>query len=219
VQQEYRVVETDETLFNAVEDTGTGEVLRVWEADCPAVVLGRFGKAAAEIHQTVCAADNIPILRRISGGGAVVVGPGCLNYSMVLSFETRPELRDVSRSFRLVLTWVISALGLDGLTIEGLSDIAWHGRKVSGSAQRRGRRALLHHGTLLYDFDRRLMERYLKEPPRAPAYRAGRTHDAFVTNLPLPRATIETRLSGILRPPCGHKVATISVHNCATIGP
>ena len=59
------------------------------------------------------------------------------------------------------------------------------GRKVSGNAQRRGRRALLHHGTLLYDFDPGLAARYLKEPIRRPAYRSGRCHADFIGNLPL----------------------------------
>ena len=68
------------------------------------------------------------------------------------------------------------------------------GRKVSGNAQRRGRRALIHHGTLLYDFDPGLAARYLKEPARQPAYRAARRHAEFIGNLPLSAETIRARL-------------------------
>jgi lipoate-protein ligase A len=69
-------------------------------------------------------------------------------------------------------------------------DLVFRGRKVSGSAQRRGRRAILHHGTILYDFDASLATRYLKEPARQPPYRAGRRHSDFLGNLPLSRSAV-----------------------------
>jgi lipoate-protein ligase A len=47
----------------------------------------------------------------------------------------------------------------------------------------------------LYDFDIAAMERYLKIPERQPAYRAGRSHAAFVTNAPLGRKSIEERMA------------------------
>jgi len=79
-----------------------------------------------------------------------------------------------------------------------LTDLAWRDRKVSGNAQRRGRRALLHHGTVLYDFDPALAERYLRQPPRQPAYRMQRGHRAFMGNLPLSRETVRRRVSEAL---------------------
>ena len=48
-------------------------------------------------------AQRIPILRRSSGGAAIVAGPGCLMYAVVLSYEARPELRDISRAHAFVL--------------------------------------------------------------------------------------------------------------------
>ena len=134
------------------------------------------------------------VLRRVSGGGAVVLGPGCLNYAVVLSLASHPATGRVAASFRLVLRAIVEALDVPGLSIEGGTDLALHGRKVSGNAQRRGRRALLHHGTLLYDFDPGLAVRYLKEPVRRPAYRSGRCHGEFIGNLPLSAETIEARL-------------------------
>jgi lipoate-protein ligase A len=89
----------------------------------------------------------------------------------------------------------VSALGLPGLALHGQSDLAIDERKISGNAQRRGRRALLHQGTLLYAFELRLMERYLKEPPRQPAYRAGRRHALFVTNAPLQSRVVKMAIA------------------------
>jgi len=61
------------------------ETLRFWEAGHPFVVLGRSSRLAAEVHGDACRSLGIPVLRRPSGGAAVVTGPGCLMYALVLS--------------------------------------------------------------------------------------------------------------------------------------
>jgi lipoate---protein ligase len=130
----------------------------------------------------------------VVGRGTVVVGPGCLAYGILVSLDRRPALRQVAASYRAILEPIVSALAVPGLAVAGTGDLALDGRKVGGSAQRRGRRTLLHHGTLLYGFDLLLIERYLRQPPREPAYRAGRSHAAFVTNLRLPRERLESAI-------------------------
>lgn len=180
--------------FEAVEQQRMGESLRLWECPEVTVIVGRSGGVHAEVAEERCAGDRVPILRRTSGGGAVVVGPGCLNYSLVVSLDRRPELRNVPRSYQIILRRIARAIGLPGVAVRGLSDLAWNDRKVSGSAQRRGRHALLHHGTFLCGFDLGLIERYLKTPPRQPPYRRGRAHGEFVANLPLSAKTIRTCL-------------------------
>ena len=84
-----------------------------------------------------------------------------------LSFRY-PALEDVAASFSTILERLAAALNVTDLTVAGGTDLALNGRKVSGNAQRRGRRALLHHGTLLYAFDASLAARYLRDP-RSPA--------------------------------------------------
>ena len=181
----------DTVLFRGLEDNGTGGTLRFWESGRAAVIVGFLGALSRQVHEEACLADDVPVIRRSSGGGAVVVARGCLNYSLVLSLEARPELRDVRHSFGAILGRIVEALEIPGLAVDGDSDLAIDQRKVSGSAQRRGRRALLHHGTFLYAFDVRSIERYLKEPERQPAYRARRRHAAFVMNAPLGPDTIK----------------------------
>lgn len=175
----------DAALFHAMETTGAAETLRFWESQHTAVVVGSLGAICHQVDEEACVRDGVPIIRRLSGGGAVVLARGCLNYSLVLSLEARPELRHVVESYRLILGRIVEALGVPRLSVQGLSDLAIGNRKISGSAQRRGRRALLHHGTFLYAFEIGSIERYLKEPERQPAYRARRPHAAFVTNAPL----------------------------------
>ena len=125
----------------------------------------------------------------------MVLGPGCLNFTVGLSLTSYPELEDVALSFRAVLERVAAALNISGVTLEGGTDLALNGMKVSGNAQRRGRHALIHHGTLLYAFDSSLATRYLKDPRRQPSYRAGRQHRDFIGNLPLSRDALERCLA------------------------
>ncbi len=180
----------DEAVLRAFDETAAAEgTLRFWESPTPCVVLGRSGKLHEEVNVEACRRNGVPILRRASGGGAVLLGPGCLNFALLLPLD---EFRDVRLSYLTILRPAAAALGVD---VAGISDLAVCGRKISGNAQRRGRRALLHHGTILYDFDAALMDRYLRQPSRSPAYRNGRPHAAFVANLRMGAEEIKSRLA------------------------
>lgn len=174
-------------LFQTFEAGATGHCCMTWETTHPVVVVGRHGRPADHVVLDACREDEVPVLQRCSGGGAVVLAPGCLNYAIAISLVSHPGLAGVAHSFQVILGRMAAALGVPGLRFAGEADLAWHDRKVSGNAQRRGRRALLHHGTLLYAFDPALAQRYLREPVRQPAYRARRRHTEFMGNLPLSR--------------------------------
>jgi lipoate-protein ligase A len=80
----------------------------------------------------------------------------------------------------------------------GSSDLIVAGRKFSGNAQQRKRRHLLHHGTLLCrGCDIAAMSRFLKPPPRQPAYRDERSHDDFLTLLPATPDEVADRLADV----------------------
>jgi lipoate-protein ligase A len=132
----------------------------------------------------------VPLARRSSGGGTVLLGSGCLLYTVVLRYDRAAELRDIRKSYG----WILNRFTALGVTVEGGSDLVAGGKKVGGSAQQRKRDHLLHHGTLLYAFDLALIPRYLREPPRQPDYRGRRPHVAFLTNLPLGAAVLRDAL-------------------------
>jgi lipoate-protein ligase A len=176
----------DEALLLEAESGHSGEVLREWEWSQAAVVLGSGCRLAEDADEAACLSGGVPILRRSSGGGTVLLGAGCLCYSLVLSYDRSAALRDIRASYCHILGRLRDALAdiLPGITCSGTSDLAAAGRKFSGNSQQRKRSFLLHHGTLLYHFDLDQVGRYLRMPARQPDYRRYREHTAFLTNLP-----------------------------------
>jgi len=200
----------DEALLDAAEASEiVGPVLRIWESPKYCVVLGRSSKIDLEVDLTACRKTGIPVLRRCSGGGTIVAGPGCLMYAVVLDFETHPELRAVDLAHRHVLKQMASALAptLPRVSVAGISDLVikpqsenttqaatLSPRKFSGNALRVKRNHFLYHGTLLYDFDLSLLSQLLGSATRQPDYRNERNHTDFVANLPLQRQEITDAL-------------------------
>ncbi len=186
----------DEALLLAAEAGKGNEVLRFWELPDYAVVLGSSCRLTEEVNEAACNADGVPVLRRSSGGGSVLLGPGCLCFSLVLAFMRSPALNDVTHSYTYILERTAEALraAVPGAMRAGRSDLALEDRKFSGNAQRRMRTHLLHHGTILYAFDLDRIERYLYLPGRQPEYRRRRDHRGFVMNLPMDREAVIERL-------------------------
>jgi lipoate---protein ligase len=185
----------DEALLLAAEEAAGGEVLRLWENHGFAVVLGSSG-CVIDANLPLCEADSVPILRRSSGGGTVLVGPGCLCFSFVLAYDSAPGLNEIPASNRYVLGRMRHALRtiVPDAVLEGTSDLAVDGRKFAGNAQQRKRRHFLHHGTLLCGFDLEKIARYLNPPERQPEYRRNRSHSDFVMNLPVGVAEVKRLL-------------------------
>ncbi len=187
----------DEALLDEAEQADhPSEILRFWEPARPMVVLGRSSRVADEVNRDACSRLDIPILRRASGGAAIVTGPGCLMYTLVLSYRLRPVLRAVDRAHQFVLGTIARALEplAPGVRCRGTSDLAIGRLKFSGNSVRIKRDNLLYHGTLLYDFALELVDQCLMMPPRQPDYRHNRPHATFITNLPLPASAIRQSL-------------------------
>jgi lipoate-protein ligase A len=186
----------DEALLLDAEASKTGEVLRFWEWPAFAVVLGAGCRLAADLNEAACRDDGVAILRRASGGGTVLLGPGCLLYSLILAFDRSPLLAGIISSYGYILDRNRAALAeaAPGIGHAGTSDLAMGGQKFSGSAQQRKRHYLLHHGTLLYGFAIPRISSYLHMPASQPDYRQQRTHEAFLTNIPLDSSALKACL-------------------------
>lgn len=181
----------DEALARSAFSTGRSQ-LRFWWGTDLTVVVARSERIEEVAWPDRCRRDGVAIVRRVSGGGAVLQGPGVLNYSW-----TAPDdgFLPVDRAFALggLLTRrALVTLGVAAAS-RGISDVAVGDRKISGSAQARVERGILLHGTLLIDLEPDLVSRYLKHPLREPDYRCGRSHADFIVSLRrlLPRVTDE----------------------------
>lgn len=187
----------DEALLEEAEaGEFAGDMLRLWEPAEPFVVVGRSSRVADEVDLEACRQRGVPVLRRTSGGAAVVVGPGCFMYTLVLGAAHRRRLPGIEHVHRYVLETLAAGLRrlwppeAAPIARRGISDLAWGDRKFSGNSMRLRREHILYHGTLLYDFACQLLDRCLRMPPRQPAYRAGRPHGQFVANLPVDGAAL-----------------------------
>jgi lipoate-protein ligase A len=191
----------DEALLLEAEAGQGGEVLRVWEWPAPAVVLGAACRLVEDVDVAACRRDRVPVLRRASGGGTVLLNEGCLCFSLVLAYARHPALGEIPSSYRWILEQIRTALAelLPDVQPAGTSDLTLAGRKCSGNSQQRKRHHLLHHGTILYAFDCEGVGRYLKMPSRQPDYRAGRAHDKFLVNLRMDAQTLKQRLRSVWR--------------------
>src|SRR5919109_1663387 len=94
---------SDEALLDTCDEGSGPEVLRFWEPRQHFVVVGYSNHVEREVNLAACRKLGIPILRRCSGGGAILQGPGCLNYSLILKSGFDPALQTVTGTNRFVL--------------------------------------------------------------------------------------------------------------------
>jgi len=188
----------DEAMLDSCEAGESEEILRFWEPARYFVVLGYANKAAREVNLPFCRANAIPVLRRCTGGGAVLQGPGVLNYSLILRLDASGPLHSITSTNEFIMERHQQTLAsLLGTRVErqGHTDLTLDSLKFSGNAQRRQRHFLIFHGSFLLNLDIALVEKTLPVPSRQPAYRADRSHAHFLLNLRLPALTLKSALS------------------------
>ncbi len=188
----------DEALLDVCVQGRCDEgILRFWESPRHFVALGYANRMQTEIHLKECERLAIPVLRRCTGGGTVLQGPGCFNYALVLQRSLAEPLRTITGTNTYVLTRHARALSLLlGAKVEraGTSDLAINERKFSGNSQRRRENWTLIHGTFLHAFDIPLMGKVLQAPSKEPEYRRGRSHADFVTNVNVSPSAVRNAL-------------------------
>ena len=159
----------EEYLFRCVAEkrrpelfSGGGEdgVLILWR-NGPSVIVGRHQNAQVEVRKAYLDSEGIPVVRRLTGGGAVYHDLGNINYTFI-----KPDA-GTAVDFLPFMRPVAEALKSCGVAAEfnSRNDLAVEGRKISGSAQLRRLGVALHHGTLLYDVDMEKMAHTLSPDP------------------------------------------------------
>jgi lipoate---protein ligase len=188
----------DEFLLDLAESGHLDQdLIRFWHSEQYFVVLGYSNRIGEEVREANCRDRGIPVLRRCTGGGTVLQGPGCLNYSLVMRIPESGPLTGIKETNQFLMNSLHAALqpALNHpIRVAGHTDLALGQRKFSGNAQRRRSRWVLFHGTFLLDMDLQLMETCLPLPRQQPAYREGRSHPDFLTNLPLAEDVVRSQL-------------------------
>jgi len=187
----------DEALLELCEAGSLEPVLRFWEPSSYFVVLGYANPVATEVNLEFCRTQAIPVLRRCTGGGTVLQGPGCLNYSLILPLEMESALHSIPNTNRFVLNKhqvALSTLLRTHIELQGHTDLTLGGLKFSGNSQRRRKNALLFHGSFLLNFEIGLIEKALPMPSKQPDYRLRRSHSDFLLNLKTSSQLVKTAL-------------------------
>jgi lipoate---protein ligase len=180
-------LEYEQQLFSRLRSAPAPALL--FYTNDPCVVAGRGNDLSQWVHGAALEADGLPLIRRISGGGAVYHDRDCLNYSFLLpksivegllgrNVDQAPEPSRYIDLFRGIVLGALAGLG-DGFCASSVSDISHGGLKISGNAQRISSSLVLHHGTLLLRCPLSAYERYLPIPPNRP----GVPHRGFVSGL------------------------------------
>jgi lipoate-protein ligase A len=139
----------------------TEDIFILWQSET-AVVVGKHQNTLAEINSVYVREHKIPIARRLSGGGAVVHGPGNLNFTFIMNGE--PGRMVNFKRFVTPVVMFLQTLDLEA-EIGGRNDLLIRGKKISGNAEHVFRHRMLHHGTLLFNADLTILKESLKIKP------------------------------------------------------
>ncbi|HHN47753.1 MAG TPA: lipoate--protein ligase [Bacteroidales bacterium] len=125
----------------------TDDCFMLWRNE-PSVIVGKHQNTLAEINHDYITRNQIKVVRRLSGGGAVFHDLGNINFTFIMNGEPG-QLVDF-RKFTQPIIDVLASLGIEA-KFEGRNDLTIGGRKFSGNAEHVFKNRILHHGTLLYE--------------------------------------------------------------------
>jgi lipoate-protein ligase A len=152
-------------IDKAILFAGKQPTVRFYSWQPAAVSIGCFQSLLLEVDTLKCREQNIDVVRRITGGGAVFHDKE-LTYSIVLREKNKFLPGNLLVSYEKICSAVIAGLSVLGLRAEyaPLNDILVNGKKVSGCAQTRRNKGVLQHGTMIMGVDVEKMFSLLRVP-------------------------------------------------------
>ncbi|WP_319581901.1 lipoate--protein ligase [uncultured Pseudodesulfovibrio sp.] len=155
------------------------EIFMLWR-NRPAVIVGRNQNTLAEIDETFTRERGIPVVRRLSGGGAVFHDLGNINFTFINNGNPTEGL-DFER-FTVPIQKALAAMGV-ACEFSGRNDLLIEGKKFSGNAQHFHGGRILHHGTLLFSSDMADLSGALRVDPEKYRDKAVKSVRSRVTNI------------------------------------
>ncbi|MBQ7033943.1 MAG: lipoate--protein ligase [Clostridia bacterium] len=163
----------EEHLFSGKSE----EVFMLWQ-NSSSIIIGKNQNAMAEIDYSYVTKENIPVVRRLTGGGAVYHDLGNLNFTYIVNREGFGDYIGFTKTLREYL----ASLGLSA-EVSGRNDVLVGGKKISGNAQYSKQGRLLHHGTILIGADMTHLSRALRPDEEKIKSKGIRSVQSRVTNL------------------------------------
>ena len=168
----------EEYLMNNFDD----EVFMLW-INRPSILIGKNQNTLSEINMDYVKENNISVVRRLSGGGAVYNDLGNMNFTFITyRSSSDTQVKNGFEKFAAPVIDALKSLGVDAV-FTGRNDITIDGKKISGNAQYFQKKKLLHHGTLLYDCDMSKLSKALKSRDVKFSDKAVKSVGARVTNI------------------------------------
>ena len=168
----------EEYLLNNFDE----DIFLIWQ-NHNAIVVGKHQNTLAEINYEFVNANNVKVVRRLSGGGTVFHDLGNINFTFIKKYEGQ----NPSIDFKKFLTPVIEFLSKMGINAEfsGRNDILVDGEKISGNAEHifHRQKKILHHGTLLFNSDLSHLKSALKDNSEFYTDKAVKSIRSKVTNI------------------------------------
>jgi len=160
--------------------TITDEILLLWQNE-NAIIVGRNQNTIEEINNEYVRQQQVNVVRRLSGGGAVYHDLGNLNFTFIFNKSHQPE-QNYYQLFTQPIVAVLQKMGLKA-QFSGKNDIVIDDKKISGNAQYRYNNRILHHGTILFNVNMTMLPKVLK-PDLAKLQSKGiKSVSARVTNI------------------------------------
>jgi lipoate-protein ligase A len=134
------------------------DVLMLWQS-VDSVVVGKHQNVYEEVNIAYAFKKNIPVVRRISGGGTVFHSLKNINYTIITSHKDRDSLVDFKKFTKPIL-FFLKEYGVDA-SFQGKNNLAVDGLKFSGNAGHIFKNRVIHHGTLLFDVNIEKLEKII----------------------------------------------------------
>ena len=154
------------------------EVFMLWQNE-NTIVVGKNQNTLSEINYDFAKENNINIVRRMSGGGAVYHDRGNINFTFIKNGE---NLFSDYKSFTEPIISFLKSLGINA-TLSGRNDILIDNKKISGNAQFMKNGRVLHHGTLLLSSQADIIGKALNADPEKIASKGIKSVKSRVTNI------------------------------------
>lgn len=156
-------------------------IFRLWRNN-NAIIVGRYQNTLAEINYNYVKENNVGVVRRLTGGGAVFHDLGNLNYTFINAKKKNEDSVQMFKNFTRPIIDALNSLGAEAY-LEGRNDILIDGKKISGTAICIDKDRILQHGTLLFESSLDNLSLALKSRPEKFEGKSVKSNRKRVTNI------------------------------------